>query len=228
MAPEFSYADHTSGVTFKVGRPASDRSLWHEYLEGAQNSYQRYGVERVLDLAAIRDGRTTRFFFAAIDDNGRVVGGTRVQGPYQSALEAHALVEWAGRSGRTELYRRIKQRVLDGVIEVKTAWASDCVDQRNELSAAIARTFVHAVALAPVRFGLCTGAQHAVPRWRSVGGEVDPDVKPVAYPDRRYRTVPMWWDDWTMHRKSDSMQRRHLEHEWTQIMLSLTATDAVA
>jgi len=210
-------------VTFKVRRPDSDKSLWLEYLKGAEASYGRFGVDSVVDFAAIADGAATAFFFAAVDDDGRVVGGTRVQGPYRSAPEAHALTEWAGQPGWRELRRRIAQHVPDGVVEVKTAWAAEGAPRRRELSAAVARTFVHAVALAPVRYGLCTGAEHAIPRWRSVGGAVDSSVAPVAYPDDRYRTVPMWWDDRSMYERSEEGQRRHLRHEWSQIRYGLTA-----
>ena len=196
-----------------IARPSAEPELWEAFLLGAMRSYRKFGVERVLEYEAVRTGRTTSMFMAVTDVHHRVVGGVRVQGPYESPEEAHALREWATRPGTAELRRQIVQRLEHGVIEVKTAWACEQAPRRRQLSAAVARAFMHAVELSDVRYALCTGAEHAIPRWKSVGGVVGSGVSAVAYPDERYRTVPMWWDRRTMYELADRRQRRHLERE---------------
>lgn len=224
------YPEATTGCTFVIARPADAPFLWREYLRGAFETYSRFGVEAVLDLDAVQDGSTTSFFFAALDDLGNVVGGTRVQGPYRFAYEAHAMAEWNERSGSVILAEQIAERIDDGgVIEVKTAWASDRGLQREELSAAVARTFMLAVEVADVGYALCTGAEHAIPRWRSVGGQIASAVGAVPYPDRRYRTVPMWWDRRQMCHIADAWQHHLFLREMRNINgLTLANAQAVA
>ena len=66
--------------------------------------------------------------------------------------------------------------------------------RRTELTAGLARIFVHSINLMGVRYAFGTVATHAVKRWQTTGGVVSANVSPVAYPDNRYRTVLMWWD----------------------------------
>ena len=189
------------GCEIHVSTPERDRSLWHQYLGGALENYLRYGVESVLEYDRVLPGDTTTMFFAAVDPAGAVVGGMRVQGPYTVPEQAHALVEWAGRPGTAALREEIATRigpdplgVRQGVIEMKTGWVAPDLPQKRDLTAALARVFLHATRLTGVRFALGTVATHAVPKWSTTGGEISSRVTPVAYPDARYRTVPMWWD----------------------------------
>ena len=195
----FRYA--AAGCEIRVSTPARDRDLWHEYLDGALANYLRYGVESVLEYKTVRPGRTTTMFFAAVDPSGAVIGGMRVQGPYSDPGQAHALTEWAGRPGTAELRDEIASRIgpdlhgnRQGVIEMKTGWVAPDAPHKRELTAALARVFLHAIKLTGVRYALGTVATHAVPKWSTTGGEISSRVTPVAYPDARYRTVPMWWD----------------------------------
>lgn len=189
----FRYA--AAGCEFHVTTPDRDRDLWYRYLGGALANYRRFGVESVLEYAKVEPGDTTSLFFAAVDPRGEVVGGMRVQGRYGFAEEAHALTEWTGRPGTEELRTDIACRIDDGgVIEMKTGWVAPQFPRKRELTAALARIFLHAIRLADVRYALGTVATHAVPKWSTTGGEISSIVTPVAYPDARYRTVPMWWD----------------------------------
>ncbi len=188
------YYDPFSRCHFVIARPAAQRELWTAYLGGARTSYRRFGVERVLEYEKTRDGKSTALFFAAIDGAGQVAGGMRAQGPYLHADQAHALVEWAGRDGATTLREEISQRIPAGVIEMKTGWVKHDAVRRMELTAALARVFVHSMTLLGARHALGTVAAHAVGRWRTTGGVVCAAVAPVAYPDDRYLTSPMWWD----------------------------------
>jgi hypothetical protein len=189
-----SYFDPFSECNFVIARPSEQPELWMAYLGGARTSYRRFGVERVLEYDKTRDGRSTALFFAALDSDGQVAGGMRSQGPYLYAGQAHALVEWAGRDGAAALHAEISARIPAGVIEMKTGWVKHDAPRRVELTAALARVFVHSMALLNVRHALGTVAAHAVARWQTTGGVVSLGVAPVGYPDGRYLTSPMWWD----------------------------------
>lgn len=195
----FHYA--AAGCEIQVSTPERDRDLWHQYLDGALANYRRYGVESVLEYETVRPGGSTTMFFAAVDPCGAVIGGMRVQGPYTNPEQAHALTEWAGRAGTAQLRDEIASRIgtdatglRQGVIEMKTGWVAVDAPRKRELTAALARIFLHAIRLTGVRYALGTVATHAVAKWSTTGGEISPRVTPVAYPDARYRTVPMWWD----------------------------------
>lgn len=189
-----SYFEPLSGRCFMVAEPAAQPVLWRAYLEGARQSYRQHGVEDALDYADVRDGRTTALFAVATDDAGCVVGGLRVRGPFSQVGQVHAVREWAGRPGTSQIRHQVAQRLPSGVIEIKAVWVQPDIDRRAALTAALARAFVHAQDLLGARYALCTAATHAVPRWRDSGGEVSTDVAAVAYPDERYRTQLMWWD----------------------------------
>lgn len=188
------YDDPATGCEFVVARPAQQPGLWLSYLDGARASYRKHGVESVLEYDRIRDGRSTALFFAARQPDGQVVGGMRVQGPYESVDEAHAVEEWAAFDDDAELRHEISERVPAGVIEMKTGWVSDIAWRRAELTAGLARLFVHSINLMGVRYAFGTVATHAVKRWQTTGGVVSTNVAPIAYPDDRYRAVLMWWD----------------------------------
>ena len=48
--PTASWWDPESECTFVVARPADERDLWADYLDGALHSYRKHGVEAVLEL----------------------------------------------------------------------------------------------------------------------------------------------------------------------------------
>ena len=188
------YFDSSSGCRFVVARPEDQAELWLAYLAGAQTNYRRHGVESVLEYDRIVDGSSTALFVVALESDGRVVGGMRMQGRYQRAEQTHALEEWAGRTGTAELVQEINDRLPDGIIEMKSGWVSDDALRREAVTAALARIFTHSFALMDVRYVMGTVAVHAVKRWQTTGGVISSDVAPVAYPDDRYQTVVMWWD----------------------------------
>ena len=211
------YRDPTSGCRFVVATPSGHPSLWRRYLDGAVDSYRRHGVESVLEYESVVGGRETSLFFVAVDRAGVVVGGMRAQGPYQFAEEAHAVTEWAGAPGTSELISGIEARLSDGVIEMKTGWVADTANRKNELTDGLARIFVHALQVLGARFALGTVAQHAQRRWRTTGGVVSADVAPVAYPDDRYQTVVMWWDREQVADLAAESQLPHLIDEAAQL-----------
>jgi len=188
------FHDRISGRLIVVARPAAQPDLWAAYLEGAQRSYRQHGVESAVDYDQVCDGASTTLFVAAVETDGRVVGGLRVQGPYSRVDQACALREWAGREGTNEMRRQLDRRLSAGVVEVKAVWVDRDASRHDALTAVLARSFVHVLTLLNVRYAFCTAASHAVHRWESSGGVVSTEVAPVAYPDERYRTWLMWWD----------------------------------
>ncbi|SDP19460.1 hypothetical protein SAMN04515671_3204 [Nakamurella panacisegetis] len=217
-----SYRDLDTGCRFLVARPVQQPTLWRAYLAGAQQSYRKHDVESVLEYDQVVDGRSTAMFFAAVAPDGSVVGGMRVQGPYREVAQAHAIAEWGGAEGSDELEREIRTRLSAGVVEMKTGWVDDLFPGRDALTNAMARIFVHTLTLMDVRYALGTVARHARRRWQTTGGTVSEDVCPVAYPDARYQTVPMWWDRETFADLSAAHQLPHIVYEAAQ----LSATDA--
>jgi hypothetical protein len=211
------YFDPASGRQFLVARPAAQPELWAAYIEGAWLSYRQHGVESAVDYGHVSDGKSTSLFVAAVELDGRVVGGARVQGPYVRAEQAYALREWAGREGSDVLRAQIAERIDQGVVEVKAVWVDNSAPRHKELTSAMARVFVHALALLKVRYAFCTAASHAVPRWQSSGGVVSADVASVAYPDDRYQTLVLWWDRQNLFHSISSSQGRAILRESDQL-----------
>src|ERR1700747_1226789 len=85
--------DQATGCWIAASTPGAEPELWDQYLEGARRSYGRHGLGWRVALDRLRDGADTTLFFAAVDPEGRVVGGTRVVGPLRAPEESHALAE---------------------------------------------------------------------------------------------------------------------------------------
>jgi hypothetical protein len=174
-------------------------------------------VESAVEYENIRDGNSTALFFAALADEDNVVGGMRAQGPYDTAEQSHAMIEWAGRRGQSDVRQRISARIPFGVVEMKTGWVSDCAPRRRELTQALARVFVHSMTILDVQFAFGTVATHAVDRWKTTGGLVA-SLSPVPYPDDRYLTTMMWWDRATFADHAEPSQVRRIVTESAQLL----------
>jgi hypothetical protein len=185
--------DSEAECTLVMTQPSIDRDLWLDYLRGAERSYRKHGVERALDVAAIRSGDDTVMFWATIDSSGRVIGGVRAKGPLTSADDSHAVIEWAGRPGLQEVRKMITDRVPFGILEMKSAFVTDDPNRKRSVLNALARSGFHAMALMDLQFCMATSALHVLNRWRSSGGVVA-SIPATPYPDDRYRTKMMWWD----------------------------------
>jgi hypothetical protein len=188
-----SWWDSDAECTLVMSQPSIDRDLWLEYLRGAERSYRKHGVERALDVPAIRAGNDTVMFWVTIDKSGRVIGGVRAKGPLQSPDDSHAVIEWAGRPGLLQVRKMITDRVPFGILEMKAAFATDDPDRNKAVTRALARSGFHAMALMDLQFCMATSAPHVLDRWRSSGGVVA-SIPATPYPDERYRTKMMWWD----------------------------------
>ena len=99
--PELVYRDAASGCRVLVSPPGAAWDRWQEYLAGAWRNYRRHGVESVLDLDDVRDGRSSSLFFTVLDDDGVVVVP---RGRARDVLDA-ALARETREAGIRERYR---------------------------------------------------------------------------------------------------------------------------
>ncbi len=217
------WLDQATGCWIAVSTPHSEPELWDRYLDGAARSYREHGLEWVLNLDAIRDGADTSLFFAAVDPEGRVVGGTRVVGPLQSPEESCALAEWDGNPGRDALRHMIANRIPFGVAEVKSAWTDSRGYGGRALSRVLARTGLPIMTLLNVQFIMATSAAHVLEQWRSGGGVVAARIPAAAYPDDNYRTKVMWWDRRTIATNAEPEQFRLMFAATSEIMQRASA-----
>jgi hypothetical protein len=198
--------DSETRCTIIVSRPSDEPELWTDYLAGAERSYRKHGVEMALDFAEIADGCDTALFFAAVDDSGKVIGGTRAKGPYRCADDSHAVVEWAGQPGLRSVRKMIDDRVPFGIAEMKTAWVTDDPSRSKAMTTTLARTALHSITVLGIQFSMATSAAHVLDRWRSSGGVVVSKIPATPYPDERYRTKIMFWDRRTFARHAQPQQ----------------------
>ncbi|MBV8929702.1 MAG: hypothetical protein JO152_11320 [Mycobacteriaceae bacterium] len=200
-----------------ISQPSVDPDLWQLYLDGAQRSYRKHGVESVLDIDAIRNGQDTVLFWAALDGAGQVLAGVRAKGPLRSAEDSHAVVEWAGQPGEAAVRRQISDRLPFGVLEMKSAWITDDPRRNRGLTQAIARSGFHAMPLLGVQFCLATGATQVLERWQSSGGVLASAVPATPYPDERYQTRMMWWDRHSFARHGEPQQVASILREMREV-----------
>ena len=198
--------DPDSECRIVFAQPSTERELWLDYVRGACRSYRRYGVERALDMDALRSGVDTVIFAACVNDAGRVVAGLRGRGPYRSADECHALVEWSGQPGLNAVRKMVADRLPFGVVEMKTAWVADDPDRSRQLTSAISRTPLHALNLLDIQFIVATAAEYVLKRWLSSGGQLATKIPATPYPDERYQTKLAWWDRATFANHADPKQ----------------------
>jgi hypothetical protein len=188
-----SWHDPDIDRTLVISQPSTDRDLWTEYVLGAHRSYRRHGVECALDTDALRSGADTVMYLAVMDAAGRMVAGVRAKGPLRSADDSHAIAEWEGQPGQQAVRSMINDRVPFGVLEMKSAWVIDEQDQNRCLTAALARSGFHMMALLDVQFCMATAAAYVLNRWRTSGGVVAA-IPATPYPNERYQTKMMWWN----------------------------------
>jgi hypothetical protein len=219
--------DPDSECTIVFAQPAIEPELWVDYVRGACQSYRSQGVEKALDMDALHSGADTALFAACVNDAGRVVGGLRARGPYQSADECHALLEWSGQPGQDAVRKMVTDRLPFGVVEMKTAWVTDDSDRRHALAEALARTAFPTMALLEVQFLMATAASHVLGLWRSSGGVVAAKIPATPYPDERYRTKMMWWDRRTFANHAEPKQLSKILNGMAELDEILSDRDGV-
>ncbi|MEZ0049018.1 hypothetical protein ABIA30_000008 [Mycobacterium sp. MAA66] len=217
------WRDTETGYTVVISQPSADPDLWNGYLDAAQQSYSKHGVESVVDAAEIRSGTDTALFWTIWDDRDAMIGGLRAKGPLLGANDSHAVVEWAGQPGQAAVRKMIDDRAPFGVVEMKTAWASDDRRRAHGVTNLLARTPNHAMAILGCQFAMATAAQHVLEFWKTAGGVVAP-IPATPYPDQRYRTKMMWWDRRTMVKHSEPAQLSAVFSELNRISSLLVAS----
>jgi len=186
--------DSDTSCTVVVSTPSADPELWASFVEGAERSYHKHGIERALDMESLLDESNTQLFHAVVNDAGGLMGGIRAKGPLESPEESHAVVEWADRPGLAAVYKMLSDRLPFGVVEMKTAWMTDDQNRSRALGSTLARTPFVTMALLDAQFVVATAGAHVLNRWRTSGGVVATKIPATPYPDERYRTKMMWWD----------------------------------
>lgn len=219
--------DPDSECTIVFAQPAIERALWIDYARGAFESYRKHGVERALDMEALQSGSDTILFAACVNSAGRVVAGLRARGPYQSADECHALLEWSGQPGQDAVRKMITDRLPFGVVEMKSAWVADDPERSRQLTSAISRTPLHAMNLLDIQFIVASAASYVLKRWLSSGGTLAPRIPATPYPDHRYQTKLAWWDRAIFANHADPKQLSMFITEQKQLASYLDQGDAV-
>lgn len=206
-----------SGVRFEAHTPAACPDLWRAYLDGAEQRYRTYGLEWVLDRPSIEDGRSTSLFFVGIDQNDDVVAGLRGSGPLRAVGEARLLEEFDGSPRLAKLVHHLENWIAGGVVELKTGWVKSRAVDRSLLGGALARCCVYTMDLLGVRYACGAAAAHSRDRWQSSGAHILDDVEAVPFPDDRYRTVVLWWDEADLDHRLAPNQFVHLQQERQQL-----------
>ena len=219
--------DPDSECTIVFAQPAIERDLWEDYVRGAWHNYRMHGVEKALDMDALHNGADTILFAACVNDAGRVVGGLRARGPYQSADECHALLEWSGQPGLDAVRKMVTDRLPFGVVEMKTAWVTDDPERSRQLTSAISRTPLHAMNLLDIQFIVASAASYVLKRWLSSGGQLASRIPATPYPDHRYQTKLAWWDRSTFANHADPKQLSAFIVEHKELASRLDEVDDV-
>jgi hypothetical protein len=220
--------DADSETTIVFAQPSIERDLWSDYVRGACHSYRNHGVERALDMDALRSGADTVIFAACVNDAGRVVAGLRGRGPYKSADECHAILEWNGQPGQDAVRKMVADRLPFGVVEMKTAWVADDPERGRQLTSAISRTPLHAMPLLDIQFIVATAASYVLKRWLSSGGQLATKIPATPYPDHRYETKLAWWDRLTFANHADPKQLSKFFAEQKELAGRVYRADDVA
>jgi hypothetical protein len=197
------FVDRRTGLRCIIDSPASRPHLWDAYLEGVARAYRSWGVEEAFNRAEVESGTSTNLFCVVLDDDGDVVAGHRVQGPYLAATQSHALEEWDGQPGLPPLTQAIEERLEGGLVEVKSAYVALRDERADGVANLLSRVGLIVTELTGARYMMATAAEHVLKRWSQGGGRIDRSVPAAPYPDERYRTQVMFWDRDRMHSDAD-------------------------
>ena len=211
-----SLYDAATETTLVVGTPTSAPGVWTDYIDGAIKTYRSHGISHAIDDTSVREGVGTRLFCAVLDDDGHVVGGLRIRGPYRSPGDSHALLEWAGQRGQSALVRAIRSRIPGGLVEAKTAYAVSDKPAGRHVAARLTRMPMIVMSLTECRYVMATSAEHVLARWQSGGGCIDSTIETTPYPDDRYTTAAMFWDWNTLRHHAEPTVWAQMQSEYAQ------------
>jgi len=185
----------SAGVQYVLCPPNSSPWLWAAYREGAEAAYARHGVTAALRLPDSTVDDQHPWFAAAVDTDGEVVAGLRVNGPLGVPGDAAALRELSSSPAAEQRITDILEKTLpDGVIEIKGFWVGNGTPGHREIAATLTGSTRRIASVIGVRHALCTAAEHAAGHWRRAGGVPLMTVPAVPYPTPDYSTRVHWWD----------------------------------
>lgn len=210
--------DSRSGMWLKFSTSDRRYDLWSSYVEGAQRVYRMFGAENALIIPPVTPTSAQPVFAVVTDAQNVVRGGVYVNGPLIEVNDAHVIKEFAAAPDSVaSIARRLLQAIPEGVIELKGAWVDKSERREAALPDLLVRAIVYAARILGVRHVIGSAAEHAVPGWRSVGAQVYAGVPPVHYPDDRYRTVYLQWDDRTWFAGASAEHKRWFATDATTI-----------
>ena len=207
-----------------VGIPTpSARSYSHNRRPSAICGWTTFGVHVIATAGTESKRRSTwmrsttvptrSIFAACVNDAGQGRRRSARKGPFQSADECHALLEWSGQPGLDAVRKMVTDRLPFGVVEMKTAWVTDDPERSRQLTSAIG---THTAS----RDGAAGHSVH-----RGDGGFTCPQalaligrtvvatkIPATPYPDHRYRTKMTWWDRRTFAKHADPKQLSSILH----------------
>jgi hypothetical protein len=192
----------TAGLTLVAATPSNAPELWSHYVDGAWASYERHKVTEALDLDEVASGATTTLFYVVLGDDGSMLGGVRAQGPYTMIEQSHVFTEWQHSPGLPMVQDRLRTRIGEGIVEMKSAWV-DAGRAGRTASTVLARTALPTLELTNSRFLFASAADHVLRLWETSGGCIDETVPAAAYPNDAYRTQMMWWDRMSIAEHAD-------------------------
>jgi molybdopterin/thiamine biosynthesis adenylyltransferase len=186
------FLDRTTGLRFEAHHPQERPDLWHQYLDGAEARYRKFGIASLLERPQLEAAEGVSLFFVGIDDEGVVRAGVRCHGPLDAMTASQALVEMATSPEADLLASVVADALPYGVVEMKGAWGGLGADGMQTTAKALSRCCVHS--LTWMRSELALGAVSdrikepmAACGARMVGEHAAP------FPSERYRTVLMAW-----------------------------------
>lgn len=210
------FVDRTTGLRFEGHHPLERPDLWEQYLDGAEASYERYGLTEVFDRPALEGGDSVSLFFVGIDADGVVRAGFRCHGPLDAASASRALAEMSSAPESESMRRMVEALVPYGVIEMKGAWGAIEGKGAYLVTKTLARCTIYALAWLRCELALGAVADYLHdPLTESGARQVGASA--ANYPTEDYRTVLMNWRRARAVAQSDPEQAELVRRELAEL-----------
>jgi hypothetical protein len=114
----------------------------------------------------------------------------------------------------------IADRIPFGVLEMKAAWMGDSGRVDRHRIRQLARSVFQGMTLLGINFCMATSAAHILEQWRSSGGVIA-SIPATPYPDERYQTKMLWWDQRTFAAHAEPEQAAAISRETAHVRQSM-------
>jgi hypothetical protein len=185
-----AYFDASSGLTFEVHHPHVRPDVWREYLDGAENEYNKHGVGQAFNRAHLEDAEGVSMFFVGRRSDGSVAAGIRCHGPLARVEDSESLVEMADSPEIEKLTEAIRRCLPFGVVEQKGAWSSVKGVGPRAMFTTFNRCNLYAMEWLRCEFAICTVREQLMSTIRANGGR-QLGTQSVPFPSEKHRTVLM-------------------------------------